>query len=248
MKILAVYSIKGGVGKTATAVNLAYLSSAEGYKTLIIDLDPQGASTFYFKAKPRNEAKAKKTFFGAKNIDEYIKETEYENLDILPADPSFRQIDHLLNELGKSKKWLSSALKPVQKEYKRVIIDCPPNITLMSESIFNTADYIVVPVVPTTLSIRTYEQLEDYFKEKKLSKSKLIPFFSMVERRKNLHIETVRSFAKRVKESLTVIVPYLTEVEKMGVMKAPVTLYRPHSDASMAYKKLWRAISKILNK
>ena len=62
MKVIACYSMKGGVGKTATAVNLAYFAAKSGQRTLLIDLDPQGASSFYFRVKPSSKKWAERFF------------------------------------------------------------------------------------------------------------------------------------------------------------------------------------------
>ena len=79
MKIIAVYAIKGGVGKTATAVNLAYLSANSGLKTLLWDLDPQGASSFYFRIKPKVKGGSKDLIAGKRDLDGLIKGSDFEN-------------------------------------------------------------------------------------------------------------------------------------------------------------------------
>ena len=248
MKLLAIYNLKGGVGKTATTVNLAYLASAEGKKTLLIDMDPQGASSFYLGAgKDFEVGDVKKMLKGGYDMAENIYETEYENLDILPSDTNYRKIELFLNDMKDANRWLSEFVKPVRKDYDLVILDCPPNITLLTENIFRNADYILVPVVPTVLSVRTYEQILDYFSSYRLNKDKLIPFFSMYERRKNMHNETIRSFARKFRETISVLIPYSAEVEKMGVYRAPLTAKRPSEEASKAYIKLWKGLKKKMD-
>ena len=96
MKIFATYNIKGGVGKTTAAVNLAYLSAADGYRTLLWDLDPQGAASFLFRIKPRVKGGGKALIRGRKALDDAIKGTDFENLDLLPADFTYRNMDLLL--------------------------------------------------------------------------------------------------------------------------------------------------------
>ena len=84
MTTLALFSNKGGVGKTATAVNLAYLAALSGKSTLICDLDPQSSATFYFRVKPKLKRRARGFLRGGKQIDRSIKGTDYQNLDLLP--------------------------------------------------------------------------------------------------------------------------------------------------------------------
>jgi chromosome partitioning protein len=248
MKLLAIYNLKGGVGKTATTVNLAYLAAAEGYKTLLIDMDPQAASSFYFNVERDTVAgQVKRMVTGNYSIANNIVETEYENLDILPSDTDYRKIELFLNDLKDANRWLGNLVKPVKEDYDLVILDCPPNITLLTENIFRNADHILVPVVPTTLSVRTYEQILDYFVSYRLNKDKLMPFFSMYEKRKNMHNEISRDFARKFKETISVLIPYSSEVEKMGLYRAPLTYKRPSELASKAFGKLWRALKKKMS-
>jgi chromosome partitioning protein len=248
MKLLAIYNLKGGVGKTATTVNLAYLAAAEGYKTLLIDMDPQAASSFYFNVESDAAAgHVKRMVSGNYAIANNIIETEYENLDILPSNTDYRKIELFLNDLKDANRWLSNLVKPVKEDYDLVILDCPPNITLLTENIFRNADHILVPVVPTTLSVRTYEQILDYFVSYRLNKDKLMPFFSMYEKRKNMHNEISRDFARKFRETISVLIPYSSEVEKMGLYRAPLTYKRPSELASKAFGKLWKALKKKMS-
>jgi chromosome partitioning protein len=246
MKIIAIYNIKGGVGKTATTVNLAYTAAADGNKVLLMDIDPQGASSFYYKVKPSLEGNASKILFGGKSIESAIRETEFTNLDILPADSKYRKLDNFLHNMKKSDKWLSKLFSPVKKQYDYVFIDCPPSVTAVSENLFENADIILVPVIPTVLSVRTYEQLKEFFKEEGFDRKKLIPFFSMYERRKNMHNESMESFAKKYPECMDIAIPYNSEIEKMGEYMAPIVHKYPYAEASQAYGKLWKKLKKSL--
>jgi chromosome partitioning protein len=241
MKIIAVYHIKGGVGKTATSVNLAYAASEGGHNVLLVDIDPQGASSYYYCSEPR-EGKGAKAIFGDHSIDSSIRKTAFENLDILPSDGQYRKLDHFISSMKKSDKWLKKLFSPVKKDYDYVIIDCAPGITAVSENLFEHADAILVPVVPTVLSVRTYEQLKDFFNKEKLDKKKLIPFFSMYERRKNMHNESMEQFQKDYPECIPVAIPYNSEIEKMGEYRAPIVHKYPYAEASEMYRKLWKKL------
>ena len=247
MSVIAVYHIKGGVGKTATAVNLSYLSSREGKRTLLCDMDPQGSSTYYFRIRPDSKFNSKKLLKGGKHIDRSIRGTDYPWLDLLPADFSYRNIDIALDDMKKSRQRISRILKPLRDEYDNVFIDCPPNITLLSENIFYAADYILVPLIPTTLSHLSLQQLYAFLDEIGESRSKTMVFFSMVEKRKKMHWELMRQLIKK-KGVLPALIPYLADIEKMGLYRQPVCAAMPRSIAAIAYNDLWKEVSKRMKK
>lgn len=243
MKIIACYSNKGGVGKTATSVNLAQSIAQAGHRVLLCDLDPQGASGFYFRVKPSTKLKDEKFFKDVKRFTDAIRGSDYDNLDVLPANMSFRDFDIFLSRMKNSQSRLKKALKAGGTEYDIVVLDCPPNISALSENVFRASDAIVVPVIPTTLSERTFEQLLNFFRENKLQQKKILGFFSMVQGSKTLHGETMTRMRKaHGKRFLDVTVPFASDVEKMGVHRAPVATFARSSAAAKAYDGLWRDV------
>jgi chromosome partitioning protein len=243
MKVVACYSMKGGVGKTATAVNLSYWAAQSGLKTLLIDLDPQGASSFYFRVKPAAKKWAQRFFDAYESLVKNIKASDYDNLDIIPAHESFRNFDALLASFDKRKSRLKRVLKGFQDEYDLVVLDCPPSFSYLSESVFLASDLILVPVIPTTLSERTFEQLLGFFQEHDFAAKKLKPFFSMVQAQKSLHRATMDSMTQRYRMFLRTAIPYASDIEKMGEHKAPVAVFAKSTPANSAYADLWDEIS-----
>ena len=246
MTTLAIFSNKGGVGKTATAVNLSYLAAQTGAKTLICDLDPQGSASYYFRVKPKLKSGPKGYVKGAKGVYKSVKGTDFENLDILPADFSLRKLDVLYNKFGNSKKRLKIMLYPFACEYKYIILDCPVTIGILAENILKAADHVLVPMIPTTLSVRTYRQLLAFANKKRYDTSKMYPFFSMVDRHKKMHRELMLSVSRGFKGVLQSFVPYLAQVEKMGIHRAPVSAFAPKSVASKSYQNLWDKVESTI--
>ncbi|MEN8131349.1 MAG: AAA family ATPase [Pseudomonadota bacterium] len=242
MRVFATYNIKGGVGKTATAVNLSYLSARQGYRTLVWDLDPQGAASFYFRIKPKIKGGSKDLLRGKREIDDLIKGTDYENLDLLPADFSYRNMDLVLDEAKKPTRRLRKLLKPLEDEYDHVFLDCPPSISLVSENVFQAADALLVPIIPTTLSLRTLTQLNRFLEHNSLNNLTLLPFFSMVDRRKTLHREVVEQLPKERPELLSSPIPNASDVERMGLRREAVAAFAHTSIATQAYEALWEEI------
>ncbi|MEC9197224.1 MAG: AAA family ATPase [Pseudomonadota bacterium] len=239
MKIIACYSNKGGVGKTATAVNLAYALAAKGQRTLLCDLDPQGASSFYFRVKPSKKLTETKFFEDVERFTKAIRASDYDGLDILPANMTFRDFDVFLSRMRNSRSRLKKALKAVKGDYDVILLDCPPNISTLSENVFSAADGIVVPVIPTTLSQRTYVQLEQFFQANKLPLKKLHAFFSMTQGVKSLHGQTMEEMRKQHKKRfLKTQIAFTSDIERMGVQRAPVMATAPRSQAAQTYGTL----------
>jgi len=238
VKTLASYSIKGGVGKTACSVNLAYAAAEAGNRTLLVDLDPQGASSFYFRIRPSQNVKPKGFFTKQSKIENAIRGSDYPRLDVLPANLHFRKFDQLLGSLHKARNRLRDALARSADQYDIVVLDCPPTIGLLSENVFMAADMIVVPVIPTTLSERTFEQLLTFFRKSGYPAQRIVAFFSMVQSNNRLHQETMRRMQSQYKRFLNTVIPQSTDIERMGTHREPVLCYAPSRPGSLAYRHL----------
>lgn len=240
----ALYNLKGGVGKTASCVNFAWLAAQQGLRTLVWDLDPQGAATFYFNTESQR-GHTRKLVDQSLDVATAIRPTAYENLSILPADVSARKLDLLLAEQGGSKKQLSRLLEPVAAHYDVLFIDCPPGFSVLADNIFHLADAVLMPVIPTTLSVRTYQAVTEYFEEKEKWLHKLACFFTMADLRKRMHRDVMdQLFAdKRFFEHY---IPYLSDVEKMGTYAAPLPAFAPNSYAAICYAALWEEVKEGL--
>ena len=239
MKVVATYNIKGGVGKTSAAVNMAALGAQDGLRTLLWDLDPQGAASFLFRVQPKVKGGGRKLVRGRSDIADLLRGTDVEGLDLLPADFSYRHMDLELDDAGKPTRRLGKILEPLAGHYDVAILDCPPSISLVSESVFEAADLLLVPLIPSTLTLRTFEQLDGFVSERVDHPPEVLAFFSMVDRRKRLHRQVVESFPDQRTDVARSAIPAATEVELMGVRRSPVVVDRPHSRAGRAYRGLW---------
>ena len=249
-RVIATYNIKGGVGKTSAAVNLAYLAARAGHPTLLWDLDPQAASTFLFRVRPKVKGGGRGLLRKRSYAGDHIKATDHENLELLPADFSYRHLDLALDQFKRPAGRLRKVLAPLRDDYDYIFLDCPPSISLVSEAVFEACDALLVPVIPATLSSRAYEQLEELSRAGKVGRkggTSILAFFSMADVAKPLHLQIMERLRKI--ERLTVLgvaVPSADEVERMGEERNPVPVFAPESAAAVAYTALWAEIEQRL--
>ena len=241
-KLVAIYSLKGGVGKTTLSVNLAAESALRrGKKTLLWDLDPQSAASYILGHEPEKKARAKSVFERDISADRLIEKTAIEGLDLLPADISLRGLDGLLANLGKKKR-LAKLVESISDQYDRIYLDCPPGLTETSEQMMRAADIIIVPVIPSPLSQRALEDVVAHLKEHHKGHAPLLPVFSMVDRRRNLHLTATSANPDWPR------IPMASAVEQMAVHRAPVGVFAHRSPSGEAFQMLSGAIERKLAK
>jgi chromosome partitioning protein len=245
MEIVAVTNIKGGVGKTTTAVNLAYLCASGGRSTVLWDLDPQGAATYTLRCEPNSSAAAKKLVTGKQELPELLVHSAHEKLDVIPADFSYRNFDVHLSERKRPTERLLKMSRSLSEQYDVLFLDCPPGISLLSENVLRAADVVIVPLLPTPLSVRMLAQLRDYVVSTGWDDFALLPFFSMVDRRKSLHHEIIESTRKEFPSLLKTEVPYASAIERMSLRRLPLPAYSPKSPEGLIYADLWREVERV---
>jgi chromosome partitioning protein len=246
MKIIASYNLKGGVGKTTTAANLAWLAASRGHRTLLWDLDPQAAATYLFRIRPRVKGGSPKLVRGRRPLLEAVKATDFDRLDLLPADFTYRHMDIDLNARPKPQRTLRRLLSPLAGEYDVVILDTPPSLSLVSENVLRASDLVLVPLIPTVLSVRTFDQLVDFVKELKGRRPRLLGFFSMLDRRRRLHTEILASLPGERKQVSPIAIPSASAVEQMAVRREPLVAFAPRSPAAVAFAALWAEAESLL--
>jgi chromosome partitioning protein len=242
MHVLAVWSVKGGVGKTAAAVNLASLAAAAGLRTLLWDLDPQGATSFYFRVRARVKGGGRTVVRRSVDLRSLVRATDVDNLDLLPADFSYGRLDLELDARKKPARRIARKLAPLAADYDWTMLDCPPSVSLASEAVLCASEALLVPVIPTTLAVRGLAQVREFAVAVAGKHLRIMPFLSMVDRRKKLHREIVERCGAAAEGFLPTAIPTASAVERMGVHRQPVVRFAPRSAAAAAFTALWEDV------
>lgn len=242
MKTIAIYSLKGGVGKSTFTVNLAWASATlSARRTLLWDLDPQGGATYLLAPADEQRDAARAVF--ARDVDplDLCRPTTIANLDLLAADTSLRGLERLLFELGKRKR-LHKLLGGLDKAYDRVLLDCPPGLTETAEQVLHAADLLIVPVIPSPLARKSLDDLVETFVQRGGKHPPILPVLSMVDRRRKLHAAALEHYPDWPQIS------YASAVEQMGVRRLPLGAYAQSSAPAAQFASLWAAIERRLAK
>ena len=242
MRVLATFNIKGGVGKTSAAVNLAYEAARGGARCLLWDLDPQGAATYLLRTTPRMKGGAERLVGRKGDLSRHVRGTEFAGLELVPADMSLRYLDLHLSRAKRPAQRISALLSSVRDRYDVAVLDCPPGISLSSDSVITAAEALLVPVIPAPLSARTLDQLSDFLAHHPGAPQPLL-FLSMVDRRNRLHTEAAEYLRKEWPQLLSTAVPFENLIERMGLERGPVAAFAPATSAATAYARLWREIA-----
>jgi cellulose biosynthesis protein BcsQ len=243
MKVLASYSIKGGVGKTTASANLAWLAARDGQRVLLWDLDPQGGATYLFRVRPKVKGGGKAIVRGRRELMDAVKASDFDNLDLLPADFSYRRLDLWLDAEKRPTRRLGQLLGDMTRDYDLVVLDCAPSVSLVSENIVRAADLLLAPVLPSPLSLRTLDQLDRFTARTKGKAPQVLAFLSMVDRRRRLHRDVVDEFPNGRADVAKTVIPAASAVEQMGVRRAPLVQWAPRSAAGRADADLWHEVA-----
>lgn len=249
MTTISVANQKGGVGKTTTAIQLAYNINQKGNRVLLIDLDPQAnASSVFLDASP-NSLKTEETVYAILKDKEdpkrIIKKTKWENLYLIPSSLALSEVEPLLTGNVDGFFRLQDSLEDVRSEFDFIIIDNPPNLGMLTLNTLLCSDFVVIPLQAAKFSldgIRTILETIDTLNKKFRTKIKILgALMTMYDDRTTIS----KAMIEEMKKYLPVFDGYISRsvvVEESHLMKEPLSLYAPKSKVALQYQTITEII------
>lgn len=240
MAVVAVFSSKGGVGKTTIAANLGWCSAQLAARsTLLWDLDQSDGTGFMFALEAQRKRQARSLFAGDVPAQTLIQQSNYAGLDLLPSDGSLRELDSMLLRLGQRHR-IASLCKQLERSYNRVILDCPPTLNELSAQVMRAATLVIVPLPPSPLSARALEHVVEEVRRHTRRPPPILPVYSMIDRRRSLHLEALAA------NPAWPVIPMVSSLEQCAVQRRPIGSFAPRTPAALALMRLWDGIERKL--
>ena len=240
-KTVAIVNQKGGVGKTTSAVNLAAAIGYNGYKVLLVDMDPQGNATSGLGINKRDIVKSTYDMtVGETKAQEILKTTGYANLSVLPSNMNLAGAELELVDMEDRQVRIKNALAPIKADYDFIIIDCPPSLGLLTVNVLCASDSVIVPIQCEYYALEGLSQLMNTIRQVKRLYNPLIELegvlLTMYDGRLNLTQQVVnevkRFFPQKVYGS---VIPRNVRLSEAPSFGKPVYYYDRSSKGSAAY-------------
>lgn len=248
MQVWTITNQKGGVGKTTTTVTLGGLLSQRGYKTLLIDMDPQGSLTTYFKHDPDTIRDGVYALFNDQDnqtvakIKGLIRTTEFDQLSLLPASTAMSTLDRQLGTRDGMGLVLFRALEQISSDYEYVLIDCPPALGVLMINAIAAADRILIPVQTEFLALKGLERMVRTISMVLRAHNKPLPYLivpTMFDRRTRASIDTLENLQENYNEYLwDSVIPVDTRFREASSKGLPLSIMSKSTHGAKAYHNL----------
>jgi chromosome partitioning protein len=240
-RIIAVANQKGGVGKTTTCVNLAAALADMNYRTLLIDLDPQGNASVGCGIDPRSlEVTALDVLLAERGIGDALVQVERLNLDVLPSNADLTAAEAALMQVDGREFRLRDALEAVAHQYAWIFIDCPPALNLLTLNALTAANSVLIPMQCEYYALEGLASLLDTIEQVRNSVNPGLDIEgllrTMYDARNNLSgavsEQLIEHFGDKVYRTL---IPRNVRVAEAPSYGLPVLRYDPASKGALAY-------------
>lgn len=244
MKIWAIANQKGGVGKTTTAVTLGGLLAQQGYRVLLVDTDPHGSLTSYFRYSPDDLTVSVYSLFENSEIDPclIIKPTRFERLQLWPASMALATLDRQLGAQSGKGLVLQQALQQMGDKYDYVLIDCPPMLGVLMINALAACDHLIMPVQTEFLALKGLERMVRTLAMVTQSRNMSLPYTimpTMFDRRTRASLDALKQLRRNYGDELWQrVIPVDTLFRQASQVGVPLSMVEPQAKGVNAYRRL----------
>lgn len=248
MRVWAIANQKGGVAKTTTTVSLGGLLSAWGFRVLLVDMDPHGSMTSYFRYDPDNLDVSVYSLFQANaekqplRMAELICPTGNEGLDLLPASLAQATLDRQAGKLNGMGLILKGGLKQLQDQYDYVLVDCPPLLGVLLINALAACDQLIVPVQTEFLALKGLDRMIHTLKMILKARQHPLPYLvvpTLYDQRTRASQDSLRVLRQKYSEHLWPgVIPVDTRLRDASKSGMPPPMFSPRARAVLAYGQL----------
>ncbi|RBP98228.1 chromosome partitioning ATPase [Bifidobacterium aemilianum] len=247
-RVIAMCNQKGGVGKTTSSINIAGALIQYGRRVLIVDFDPQGAATVGLgvNANLLDATVYNALFDPSIDAHEVVQHTEFENLDIMPANIDLSAAEvQLVTEVGREQ-ILAGVLRKLRDEYDVIIIDCQPSLGLLTVNALAAADGVIIPVAAEFFALRGVALLMQSIEKVQARINPSLEVYGVLVTMftHTLHCEEVlqridEAFSDKVFHS---VISRSIKLPDSTVAAAPITIYAPSHKTAKEYREVSREL------
>ena len=246
--VYAIANQKGGVGKTTTAVNVSACIAEAGYRTLLVDVDPQANATVGLGLERTRSPGLYEVLSGAAELEEALTETRIRGLELVPAGAGLAGANVELPRIAGFEQRLHECLAPVRERFEFVLLDCPPSLGPLTVNALVAADRVIVPVQTEYFALEGLAGLLDTLALVKRELNPRLTVAGMILTMHDARTRLGRDVEREVREHFpdlvfTTVIPRNVRVGEAPSFGLPVTHHDPHSAGAEAYFELAKEVA-----
>lgn len=243
METWVIANQKGGVGKTTATITLGALLASRGNRVLLVDLDPHASLTAYLKFDPDSvESSMYDVFLSGHSINENVRETNINNMYVLPASPALATLDRQFGTRQGAGVALRKALEKLDMEIDYVLVDCPPTLGILMVNALAAADFLIIPVQTEFLALKGLERMMRTLSMITHARKVAIPLLivpTLYDKRTRASRETLEKLREIYADSLwDLVIPVDTQFRDASKNGVPLTELSRHARGVLAFEAL----------
>lgn len=248
---IAIINLKGGVGKSVTACNLAAELAAKRKSVLVVDLDKQGNTSKFFGVADYDRPCVSSVLLGVAMVRDAIVETAIPAVALLPCDMRMLKANRdMIQDTGPRQFYLRNCLEPVEGKYDYCLMDCPPDLDMGSINALTAADWVIIPVDCDEWACDGMREIIDQIEQVQMyynPRLKIMGAMMTKYRRTKYAADVIRQLSAQGVPMLRTVIRYTVKVSEAKSAHKPLREFAPKCTATDDYKALAGEVDEIVS-